>query len=108
MERTAVIEHVNRYTRASQHGRVIICPNCNFQSCVYHFRWCGLGCKHCAMCFNKEEWLVAVTRMRPQAAMDFRSVEQLLDFLGSPPGIQNRFFKKRGGSKIFKKNGPRP
>ena len=33
---------VDRYTRATQHGKTIVCPECNKVATVYHFSWSAL------------------------------------------------------------------
>jgi len=53
-------EKVHRYTRAGKWGKRILCPDCNNQSVVYHFAWCGLMCIHCKAMIEKYDWLVEV------------------------------------------------
>ena len=60
--RVTVLEPVNRHTRASKNdGRVIVCPKCNGNDCIYHFTWSALICKHCNSPVNKYEYLVYKT-----------------------------------------------
>ena len=47
---------VNRYTRATKHGKTIVCPECNKVATVYHFSWSALGCQHCGSMVDKYEW----------------------------------------------------
>ena len=30
---------VHRYTRATKHGKSIVCPECNHVTTVFHFSW---------------------------------------------------------------------
>ena len=53
-------DKINRYTRAGNWGKRILCPNCNNQSIIYHFAWSALGCIHCKGMIEKEDWLVEV------------------------------------------------
>ena len=41
--------NVTKHTtyRATQHGKTIVCPECNKVATVYHFSWSALGCQHC-------------------------------------------------------------
>jgi len=47
---------VNRYTRAGNNGKEIICPECNNKQRVFHFSWCALGCQHCNYIVDKYSW----------------------------------------------------
>ena len=47
---------VHRYTRATKHGKTIVCPECNKVAIVYHFSWSALGCQHCNTMVDKYEW----------------------------------------------------
>ena len=46
----------NRYTRAGNNGKVIICPECNNKSTVFHFSWSALGCPNCKYIVDKYDW----------------------------------------------------
>ena len=50
---------VTRYTRASNNGKVIICPECNNEARVFHFSWSALGCQHCKYIVDKYDWKLA-------------------------------------------------
>jgi len=50
---------VNRYTRAGNNGKVIICPECNNEARVFHFSWSALGCQHCKYIVDKYDWKLA-------------------------------------------------
>ena len=50
---------VNRYTRAGYNGKVIICPECNNKSTVFHFSWSALGCPNCKYIVDKYDWKLA-------------------------------------------------
>ena len=47
---------VTKYTRATKHGKTIVCPECNKVATVYHFAWSALGCQHCGSMVDKYEW----------------------------------------------------
>ena len=47
---------VHKYTRATQHGKTIVCPHCNHVTTVFHFSWSALGCQHCGNMVDKYEW----------------------------------------------------
>lgn len=49
---------VNKHTRAPRDGRLIVCPNCDEASRVYHFAWCAITCSHCGEIVNKEDFLI--------------------------------------------------
>ena len=49
-------QKVGRYTRATKHGKTIVCPECNKVAIVYHFSWSALGCQHCGSMVDKYEW----------------------------------------------------
>ena len=51
-------KNVNKYTRAGNNGKVIICPQCNTEATVYHFSWCALTCQSCRANVNKEDWII--------------------------------------------------
>ena len=51
---------VNRYTRAGNNGKVIICPLCNTEATVYHFAWSALSCQSCEQSINKTDYLLDV------------------------------------------------
>ena len=46
--------YVDRYTRAGNNGKVIICPECNNEARVFHFSWSALGCLGCKEMIYKE------------------------------------------------------
>ena len=50
---------VNRYTRAGNNGKVIICPECNNKHRVFHFSWSALGCPDCRYIVDKYDWKIA-------------------------------------------------
>ncbi len=52
-------QNVNRYTRASNNGKVIVCPECNNEARVFHFSWSALGCQHCKHIVDKYDWRIA-------------------------------------------------
>ena len=56
----ATCSKVNRYTRAGQNGKFIICPHCNQGAFVFHFSWSALSCQHCDTMINKNDWKVEV------------------------------------------------
>ncbi len=47
---------VNRYTRAGQLGKFIVCPHCNQGATVFHFSWSALSCQHCGAMVEKNQW----------------------------------------------------
>ena len=49
---------VNRYTRAGQLGKFIVCPHCNQGATVFHFSWSALSCQHCDNMIDKNDWKV--------------------------------------------------
>ena len=51
--------NVNKYTRAGNNGKEIICPECNNKQRVFHFSWCALGCQHCHYIVDKYSWKLA-------------------------------------------------
>lgn len=50
------LKKVNRYTRAGNNGKVIVCPECNHHTRVYHFSWSAVGCLGCKEMIEKENW----------------------------------------------------
>jgi len=60
MNTTTSLKTVNRYTRAGNNGKVIICPLCNTEATVYHFSWSALGCQSCDQMINKTDYLLEV------------------------------------------------
>ena len=50
---------VDRYTRAGNTGKLIICPECNSHARVFHFSWSKLNCIHCDATVNKTSWRLA-------------------------------------------------
>ena len=53
------MNNVNRFTRASKQGKLIICPQCNSHARVFHFSWSALNCIHCDASVNKYDWRLA-------------------------------------------------
>jgi len=51
-----ISKKVNRYTRAGQLGKFIVCPKCNQGKTVFHFSWSALSCQHCDAIVEKNEW----------------------------------------------------
>ena len=51
--------YVDRYTRAGNNGKVIICPECNNEHRVFHFSWSALGCPDCHYIVDKYDWKLA-------------------------------------------------
>ena len=51
--------NVNKYTRAGNNGKEIICPQCNNKHTVFHFSWSALTCLNCNHSVDKNEWGVA-------------------------------------------------
>ena len=47
---------VNRYTRAGQDGKWIVCPKCSHPSLVFHFSWFALTCVSCKESIDKLDW----------------------------------------------------
>ena len=47
---------VKKYTRATKHGKTIVCPECNKVATVYHFSWSALSCQHCNTMIDKYDW----------------------------------------------------
>ncbi len=60
MNTTISLKSVDRYTRAGNKGKVIICPLCNTEATVYHFAWSALGCQSCKQMINKTDYLLEV------------------------------------------------
>ena len=52
-------KNVNKYTRAGNNGKVIICPECNTSKRVFHFSWSALGCPDCHYIVDKYDWKLA-------------------------------------------------
>ena len=50
---------INRYTRAGNNGKVIMCPECNNKVRVFHFSWSALGCPDCKYIVDKYDWTIA-------------------------------------------------
>jgi len=53
------MDKVNKYTRAGQNGKFIVCPKCKHEVRVYHFSWTDSHCKICKKMINKEEWSIS-------------------------------------------------
>ena len=51
-------QRVNKFTRASKHGKMITCPKCHESAPVYHFSWSALGCVNCNAFINKYDWIL--------------------------------------------------
>jgi len=49
--------YVSKSTRAGFSGRLLRCPHCNEQACVYHLSWSALNCTGCKADVEKEHWL---------------------------------------------------
>ncbi len=49
---------VNRYTRAGNNGKTIICPYCTAPATVFHFSWSALVCQYCGKSINKTDYLL--------------------------------------------------
>ena len=47
---------VTKHTRATQHGKTIVCPECNKVATVFHFSWSALSCQHCDTMIDKYDW----------------------------------------------------
>ena len=47
---------VGKHTRASKHGKFIVCPHCDQGNFVFHFSWSALGCQHCGSMVDKYDW----------------------------------------------------
>ena len=54
------LENVNRYTRAGNNRKIIICPVGGEPEVVYHFSWAAMTCPSCNTSSNKNNWLVGV------------------------------------------------
>ncbi len=52
-------QNVNRYTRAGNNGKVIVCPECNNEARVFHFSWSALMCQKCETYIDKYDWRIA-------------------------------------------------
>ena len=53
-----ITKKVDRYTRAGQFGKFIVCPHCNQGATVFHFSWSALTCQHCDTMIEKNQWKV--------------------------------------------------
>ena len=53
-------QNVNRYTRAGNNGKAIVCPNCTAPATVFHFSWSALTCNNCKQSINKSNYLTEV------------------------------------------------
>ena len=51
-----ITKKVDRYTRAGQLGKFIVCPHCNQGNFVFHFSWSALSCQHCDTMIDKYDW----------------------------------------------------
>ena len=51
-------KQVNKYTRAGNNGKTIVCPECDNEALVFHFSWSALVCQYCGKSINKEDWLL--------------------------------------------------
>ena len=49
-------QKVTKYTRATKHGKTIVCPQCNKVATVYHFSWSALSSQHCDTMIDKYDW----------------------------------------------------
>ena len=52
----ATCSKVNKHTRAGKDGKIIVCPECNKVTTVYHFSWSALGCQECGAIVEKNQW----------------------------------------------------
>ena len=52
----ATCRKVNKHSRASKHGKFIVCPECHQGQFVFHFSWSALGCQHCDTMIDKYDW----------------------------------------------------
>ena len=52
-------QNVNRYTRAGNNGKAIVCPNCTAPATVFHFSWSALTCQYCGKSINKQDWYLS-------------------------------------------------
>ena len=52
----ATCKRVNKHTRASKHGKFIVCPECLQGQFVFHFSWSALSCQHCDTMIDKYDW----------------------------------------------------
>ena len=50
---------VDKYTRAGNSGREIVCPFCDNKHRVYHFSWSALWCRTCDTKVDKPDWRLA-------------------------------------------------
>jgi len=53
------MNNVNRFTRASKQGKIIVCPLCDSRARVFHFSWSKLSCLDCNHLVDKNEWRLA-------------------------------------------------
>ena len=53
------MKKVNKFTRASKYGKILVCPKCDKNTRVYHFNWYAIMCYHCKSEVKKLDWLVA-------------------------------------------------
>ena len=51
--------NVNKYTRAGNNGKEIICPLCDNKHTVFHFSWSALTCQDCDNSIDKYSWKLA-------------------------------------------------
>ena len=51
-----ITKKVDRYTRAGQLGKFIVCPHCNQGKTVFHFSWSALSCQECGVMVEKNQW----------------------------------------------------
>ena len=52
----ATCRKVTKHTRASKHGKFIVCPECHQGQFVFHFSWSALSCQHCDTMIDKYDW----------------------------------------------------
>ena len=50
--------NVNRFTRASKQGKIIVCPLCDSRARVFHFSWSKLSCLDCNHLIDKNDWII--------------------------------------------------
>jgi hypothetical protein len=52
---------ITRYTRASKHGKEIMCT-CGSVHRVYHFAWCALQCQACDNMVDKYDFQEVISK----------------------------------------------
>ena len=49
-------KYPNHYYAKFKDGKIIVCPECNKVTTVYHFSWSALGCQECGAMVEKNQW----------------------------------------------------